>query len=336
MKAVGYYTPGDLERDDALTDMELPRPEPGATDLLVRVSAIAVNPVDTKIRRNRAPEQGQAQVLGWDAVGIVESVGSQVAGFAPGDRVYYAGAINRPGSNAEDQAVDYRIAARAPSSLSDAQAAALPLTTITAWELLFDRLAVTEGGGKGQSLLVIGAAGGVGSILVQLARQLTQLTVIGTAARAESADWVRQHGAHQVIDHSRPMQPQLEALGLDGVTMVASLTHTSEHFEQYVECLAPQGKLALIDDFESLDILKLKPKSLSLHWEFMFTRSLHQTPDMAEQGRLLARVAELVDAGTLRTTLGEHFGTINAANLRRAHALLESHRARGKIVLEGF
>ncbi|WP_304641864.1 zinc-binding alcohol dehydrogenase family protein [Pseudomonas sp.] len=336
MKAVGYYTPGDLERDDALTDMELPRPEPGATDLLVRVSAIAVNPVDTKIRRNRAPEQGQAQVLGWDAVGIVESVGSQVAGFAPGDRVYYAGAINRPGSNAEYQAVDYRIAARAPSSLSDAQAAALPLTTITAWELLFDRLAVTEGGGKGQSLLVIGAAGGVGSILVQLARQLTQLTVIGTAARAESADWVRQHGAHQVIDHSRPMQPQLEALGLDGVTMVASLTHTSEHFEQYVECLAPQGKLALIDDFESLDILKLKPKSLSLHWEFMFTRSLHQTPDMAEQGRLLARVAELVDAGTLRTTLGEHFGTINAANLRRAHALLESHRARGKIVLEGF
>lgn len=336
MKAVGYYTPGDLERDDALTDMELPRPEPGATDLLVRVSAIAVNPVDTKIRRNRAPEQGQAQVLGWDAVGIVESVGSQVAGFAPGDRVYYAGAINRPGSNAEYQAVDYRIAARAPSSLSDAQAAALPLTTITAWELLFDRLAVTEGGGKGQSLLVIGAAGGVGSILVQLARQLTQLTVIGTAARAESADWVRQHGAHQVIDHSRPMQPQLEALGLDGVTMVASLTHTSEHFEQYVECLAPQGKLALIDDFESLDILKLKPKSLSLHWEFMFTRSLHQTADMAEQGRLLARVAELVDAGTLRTTLGEHFGTINAANLRRAHALLESHRARGKIVLEGF
>lgn len=336
MKAVGYYTPGDLNRDDALTDMELPRPEPGATDLLVRVSAIAVNPVDTKIRRNRAPEQGQAQVLGWDAVGIVESVGSQVSGFAVGDRVYYAGAINRPGSNAEYQTVDYRIAARAPASLSDAQAAALPLTTITAWELLFDRLAVPEGGGKDQSLLVIGAAGGVGSILVQLARQLTQLTVIGTAARPESADWVRQHGAHQVIDHSRPMQPQLAALGLDGVTMVASLTHTSEHFEQYVECLAPQGKLALIDDFESLDILKLKPKSLSLHWEFMFTRSLHQTPDMAEQGRLLARVAELVDAGTLRTTLGEHFGSINAANLRRAHELLESHKARGKIVLEGF
>lgn len=336
MKAVGYYTPGDLNRDDALTDMEVPRPEPGATDLLVRVSAIAVNPVDTKIRRNRAPEQGQAQVLGWDAVGIVESVGSQVSGFAVGDRVYYAGAINRPGSNAEYQTVDYRIAARAPASLSDAQAAALPLTTITAWELLFDRLAVVEGGGKDQSLLVIGAAGGVGSILVQLARQLTQLTVIGTAARLESADWVRQHGAHQVIDHSRPMQPQLAALGLDGVTMVASLTHTSEHFEQYVECLAPQGKLALIDDFESLDILKLKPKSLSLHWEFMFTRSLHQTPDMSEQGRLLARVAELVDAGTLRTTLGEHFGSINAANLRRAHELLESHKARGKIVLEGF
>lgn len=336
MKAVGYYTPGDLDRDDALIDLELPRPEVGPSDLLVRVAAVAVNPVDTKIRRNRAPEQGRAGVLGWDAVGVVEAVGSQVSGFANGDRVYYAGAINRAGSNAEFQVVDYRIAAQAPASLSDAQAAALPLTTITAWELLFDRLGVAEGGGKGQSLLVIGAAGGVGSILLQLARQLTELTVIGTAARPESADWVRRLGAHQVIDHSQPMQAQLAALGLDGVTMVASLTHTGEHFEQYVECLAPQGKLALIDDFDGLDILKLKPKSLSLHWEFMFTRSLHQTPDMVEQGRLLARVAELVDAGTLQTTLGEHFGKISADNLKRAHRLLESHKARGKIVLEGF
>lgn len=336
MKAVGYYAPGAIDREDALVELELPTPQPGPQDLLVRVQAIAVNPVDTKLRRNRAPADGQADVLGWDAVGTVEQVGAEVTGFAPGDRVYYAGAVNRPGSNAEYQLVDQRIAACAPASLKDAEAAALPLTTITAWELLFNRLGVREGGGAGQSLLVVGAAGGVGSILVQLARQLTELTVIGTAARPESAEWVRQLGAHHVIDHSQPMLAQLQQRGVEAVTLVASLTHTGEHFDQYVECLAPQGKLALIDDFESLDILKLKPKSLSLHWEFMFTRSLHQTPDMAEQGKLLARVAELVDAGTLRTTLGEHFGKINVANLKRAHELLESHKARGKIVLEGF
>lgn len=336
MKAVGYLEAGAIERADALIDLELPMPSPGPHDLLVKVAAIAVNPVDTKIRRNRAPQSGQAEVLGWDAVGIVEAVGAEVESFKPGDRVFYAGAINRPGCNAEYHLVDERIVGRAPQSLSDAEAAALPLTSITAWELLFDRLGVLEGGGAGQTLLVMGGAGGVGSILVQLARQLTALTVVATASRPQSIDWVKDLGAHQVIDHNQPLLPQLQALGIEQVDLVASLTHTSEHFDQYVECLAPQGKLGLIDDFDSLDILKLKPKSLSLHWEFMYTRSLHQTPDMAEQGRLLSRVAGLIEQGTLRTTLGEHYGNINAANLMRAHRLLESHQARGKIVLEGF
>ncbi|PAU86883.1 NADPH:quinone reductase [Pseudomonas sp. WN033] len=336
MKAVGYLEAGAIERADALIDLELPMPSPGPRDLLVKVAAIAVNPVDTKIRRNRAPQSGQAEVLGWDAVGIVEAVGAEVESFKPGDRVFYAGAINRPGCNAEYHLVDERIVGRAPQSLSDAEAAALPLTSITAWELLFDRLGVLEGGGAGQTLLVMGGAGGVGSILVQLARQLTALTVVATASRPQSIDWVKDLGAHQVIDHNQPLLPQLQALGIEQVDLVASLTHTSEHFDQYVECLAPQGKLGLIDDFDSLDILKLKPKSLSLHWEFMYTRSLHQTPDMAEQGRLLSRVAGLIEQGTLRTTLGEHYGNINAANLMRAHRLLESHQARGKIVLEGF
>lgn len=336
MKAVGYLEAGAIERADALIDLELPMPSPGPHDLLVKVAAIAVNPVDTKIRRNRAPQNGQAEVLGWDAVGIVEAVGAEVEAFKPGDRVFYAGALNRPGCNAEYHLVDERIVGRAPQSLSDAEAAALPLTSITAWELLFDRLGVLEGGGAGQTLLVMGGAGGVGSILVQLARQLTALTVVATASRPQSIDWVKDLGAHQVIDHNQPLLPQLQALGIEQVDLVASLTHTSEHFDQYVECLAPQGKLGLIDDFDSLDILKLKPKSLSLHWEFMYTRSLHQTPDMAEQGRLLSRVAGLIEQGTLRTTLGEHYGNINAANLMRAHRLLESHQARGKIVLEGF
>lgn len=336
MKAVGYQKAGDLSCTDALQDIELPRPEPGPHDLLVKVAAVSVNPVDAKIRRNRAPLTGAFDVLGWDAVGTVASVGAEVSAFQPGDRVFYAGAINRPGSNAEYQLVDERIVGRAPASLTDAQAAALPLTAITAWELLFERLGVREGAGAGQTLLVVGAAGGVGSILVQLARQLTELTVVATASRPQSVEWISQLGAQHVIDHNQPMLAQLQAKGIEQVELVASLTHTAAHFDQYVECLAPQGKLGLIDDFDSLDILKLKPKSLSLHWEFMFTRSLHQTADMSEQSRLLNRVAELVDQGTLKTTLGEHFGTINAANLLKAHRLLESHQSRGKIVLEGF
>ncbi|MFO7705434.1 MAG: zinc-binding alcohol dehydrogenase family protein [Halopseudomonas sp.] len=336
MKAVGYQQAGDLSRAEALMDIELPRPEPGPRDLLVKVAAVSVNPVDAKIRHNRAPLTGAFDVLGWDALGTVESTGAEVTAFKPGDRVFYAGAINRPGSNAEYQLVDERIVGHAPATLSDAQAAALPLTAITAWELLFERLGVREGGGAGQTLLVIGAAGGVGSILVQLARQLTKLRVVATASRPESVQWISALGAQLVIDHSQPMLAQLQAKGIEQVELVASLTHSAEHFDQYVECLAPQGRLGLIDDFESLDILKLKPKSLSLHWEFMFTRSLHQTPDMIEQGRLLNRVAELVDQGILKTTLGEHFGTINAANLLKAHRLLESHQSRGKLVLEGF
>lgn len=336
MKAVGYQQAGDLDREDALVDIELPRPEPGPRDLLVKVAAVSVNPVDAKIRRNRAPLTGAYDVLGWDAVGTVEATGAEVSAFKAGDRVYYAGAVNRPGCNAEYHLVDERIVGRAPASLSDAQAAALPLTAITAWELLFDRLGVTEGGGAGQTLLVIGGAGGVSSILVQLARQLTELTVVATASRPESVQWISDLGAHHVIDHTQPMLAQLQAIGIEQVELLASLTHTAEHYEQYIECLAPQGKLGLIDDFDSLDVLKLKPKCLSLHWEFMFARSLYQTPDMIEQSRLLNRVAELVDKGTLKTTLGEHFGTINAANLLKAHRLLESHKARGKLVLEGF
>ncbi len=232
--------------------------------------------------------------------------------------------------------MDERIVGRKPANLDDAAAAALPLTAITAWELLFDRLRIAEGGGAGQTLLVVGAAGGVGSILVQLARQLTQLTVIGTASRPDTQDWVLDLGAHHVIDHSQPLTEGLARIGLNAVTHVASLTHTDQHYAQIVSALEPQGQLALIDDPGQLDVMALKRKSLSLHWESMFTRSTFGTPDLRRQHDLLNRVAELVDAGVLRTTLGEHYGRIDAANLRRAHALIESHRARGKLVLEGF
>ncbi|QRF58509.1 zinc-binding alcohol dehydrogenase family protein [Variovorax paradoxus] len=336
MKAVGYYQPLPIDNPEALQDIELPAPQPGARDLLVRVKAVSVNPVDTKVRRNAAPEAGQAKVLGWDAVGTVEAIGAGVTGFKVGDRVYYAGSIVRPGANSELHAVDERIAAIAPGTLDDAQAAALPLTTITAYELLFDRLRVPKGGGAGQTLLITGGAGGVGSILIQLARQLTQLRVVATASRAETRAWCLELGAHLVIDHSKPLAAELKAAGIAAVDMVASLTQTEQHYAQIIESLKPQGQLAVIDDMKTLDAMPLKTKSLSLHWEMMFARSRFETPDIAEQGALLAEVAALVDAGRVRTTANASFGTINAANLRRAHALIESGKAQGKVVLAGF
>lgn len=338
MKAVAYYQSLPAEHPEALQDVQLDAPSPGPHDLLVEVHAISVNPVDTKIRRNVAPEHGAAKVLGWDAAGVVQAVGSEVSLFQPGDRVFYAGAIDRAGANSELHLVDERIVGRMPASLSFAEAAALPLTAITAWELLFERLQIVEGStDQGQSLLIVGAAGGVGSILTQLARRLTGLTVIGTASRPETQAWVRELGAHHVIDHGKPLSEELARIGIGQVSHVASLTQTDQHYAQLIECLQPQGRLALIDDpLQPLDVMQLKRKSLSLHWELMFTRSLYQTEDMIEQHRLLQRVAELVDSGVLKTTLGEHFGRIDAANLRRAHALLESGKAKGKIVLEGF
>lgn len=302
----------------------------------MRVKAVSVNPVDTKVRKNAAPEAGQAKVLGWDAVGTVEAVGAGVKNFKIGDRVYYSGSIIRPGTNAELHAVDERIAALAPRSLDDSQAAALPLTTITAYELLFDRLRVPRGGGEGQTLLVTGGAGGVGSILIQLARQLTKLRVIATASRAETRAWCLELGAHAVIDHSKPLAAELKAAGIGEVDMVASLTQTDQHYAQIIESLKPQGQLAVIDDMKVLDAMPLKTKCISLHWEMMFARSRFETPDIAEQGALLAEVAALVDAGRIRTTANASFGTINAANLRRAHALIESGKAQGKVVLAGF
>lgn len=343
MKAVGYHAPHTIDHPEALLDLDLPAPTPEALrphDLLVRVQAVSVNPVDVKVRAGVAPADGAAKVLGWDAVGTVQAVGSAATGFAVGDRVYYAGSIDRPGSNAELQAVDARIAAHAPTTLSDAQAAAVPLTAITAWELLFDRLRVPrqEPGAapSGDSLLVVGGAGGVGSMLIQLARQLTGLRVVATASRSETRQWCLDLGAHDVIDHRQPLAPQLAALGLAQIDRVASLTHTAEYLAQYVECLRPQGQIALIDDMPSLDVVPLKRKSLSLHWELMFTRPLFGTPDLARQGELLAEVARLADAGRLRSTLAAEFGPLSAANLRRAHAHVESGRAVGKAVLQGF
>lgn len=333
MRAIVYSQNGlPISDENALYDADVAKPQPGARDLLVKINAIAVNPVDTKVRKGAATEQ--PRILGWDAVGVVEAVGEAVTLFRPGDEVFYAGDISRAGSYAEYGLVDERIAGHKPRSLSDADAAALPLTSLTAWELLFDRLEVQAD--ENAALLIVGAGGGVGSILTQLARKLTGLTIIGTASRPETEEWVQQQGAHHVINHHQPLAEQLRALGIDTVKYVASLTHTDSYYTQLIEVLAPQGKLALIDDPETLDAMPLKRKAISLHWELMFTRSLFETPDMQRQHEILQRISQLIDDGTLQTTAGEHLGSINSANLRKAHALIESGRARGKLVLSGF
>jgi zinc-binding alcohol dehydrogenase family protein len=290
------------------------------------------------VRRKVSPQEGEIKVLGWDAAGIVREVGSEVRLFKPEDNVFYAGSISRSGTNAERHLVDERIVGMMPSSISFAQAAALPLTALTAWELLFDRLKVKDCPAvSGKELLIIGAAGGVGSIMIQLAKKQADLTVIATASNTESQEWVKKLGADFVIDHTNPLSDGIRRYGISSVAYVASLNHTESHFEEIVRCLAPQGRLGLIDDPPiPLDIMMLKPKCASLHWEFMFARSEYQTKDMIEQHNILNAVAELVDKGLIQTTLAQNLGPINAENMRRAHALVESGSSRGKIVLEGF
>ncbi|MGQ9370874.1 zinc-binding alcohol dehydrogenase family protein [Azospirillum sp. ST 5-10] len=337
MRAVGYQHPSPIDDPASLVDIDLPRPEPSGRDLLVEVRAVSVNPVDTKVRRSAAAEPGGWKVLGWDAAGVVVATGPDATRFRPGDEVFYAGALGRPGTNAEFHLVDERIVGRKPASLGWAEAAALPLTAITAWEALFDRLDVRRPvPGAAPVLLIVGGAGGVGSIAIQLARRLTGLTVVATASRPETRQWALDLGAHHVIDHARPLAGEIAALGLGAPSFVFSTTHTDAHLDAVVEAIAPQGRFALIDDPAALDVRGFKRKSVSVHWEFMFTRSMFETADIAAQGELLDEVARLVDDGALRTTLAERFGPVNAANLKRAHALLESGRARGKIVLEGF
>lgn len=337
MRAIGYQHSLPISDPASLADIDLPRPEAAGHDLLVRIEAVSVNPVDTKVRLRAQPEAGQWKVLGWDAAGIVEAVGPEVTRFRPGDAVFYAGAIGRSGTNAEYHLVDERIVGPKPASLSSAEAAALPLTAITAWETLFDRLEIRRKvPGVADALLIIGGAGGVGSIAIQLARRLTDVTVIATASRPETAEWVRGLGAHHVVDHSRPLAAEVEPLGLGTPAFVFSTTSTDAHLAEIEKLIAPQGRFALIDDPAALDVLPFKRKSVSIHWELMFTRSIFGTADLAEQGALLDQVSRLVDAGTIRTTAAESFGTISAENLRRAHALIESGRAKGKIVLEGW
>lgn len=337
MKAVGYKTAGALDRADALIDIEIDTPVATGRDLLVRVQAVSVNPVDTKIRMNRPPEGDAPAILGWDAVGEVVSVGGDTTMFKTGDLVWYAGAINRSGTNAEYHLVDERIVGKAPTSITAAEAASLPLTALTAYEMLFDRLRVNDPvPGAENAVVIIGGSGGVGSIAIQLLRAMTDITVIATASRPETQIWVKDLGAHHVIDHTKPLTPQIEALGIGQPGYVFSTTHTHQYIEQIAEFIAPQGRFGLIDDPETLNIMPFKVKAVSTHWELMFTRSLFQTADITRQHDILNEVAELLDAGKIRSTATEVLGKIDAATLKQAHAILESNKAKGKLVLEGF
>jgi len=337
MRAVAYKVPQPISADTSLIDVDLPIPVAKGHDLLVEVKAVSVNPVDVKVRASVAPAADELKVLGWDAAGVVKSVGPEVTKFKAGDEVFYSGVINRPGSNAEFHLVDAQIVGRKPKTLDFASAAALPLTSITAYEALFDRLRVQDPVlGAAPAILIIGGAGGVGSIAIQIARALTDLTIIATASRPETSEWIKQLGAHHVVDHSQPIAAQVAALGLGAPGFVFSTTNTDQHIKEIVEVIAAQGRFALIDDPKTLDIVPFKRKAASIHWELMFTRPLFGTPDMIEQHKLLNKVAELVDAGKIRTTLSETLGPINAANLKKAHAMIESGRTKGKLVLEGF
>ncbi|HET9955999.1 MAG TPA: zinc-binding alcohol dehydrogenase family protein [Polyangiaceae bacterium] len=337
MKAVALTRYLPISEPESLMDVELEKPQPGPRDLLVRVQAVGVNPVDCKVRAPKPKIENAPRVLGWDAAGVVESVGAEVTLFRAGDAVYYAGDITRPGTNQQFHCVDERIVGHKPRTLDFAEAAALPLTAITAYEALFERLALDiDGADAGSSLLIIGAAGGVGSIAIQLAK-LAGLRVVATASRESSRSWVKSLGADEVIDHTRELRDELTRIGVSEVDAIAVFSDTDRYFPALPALIKAQGRItSIVETSRHVDLELLKSKSLTFVWEFMFTRSMHRTPDMIEQHRLLDRVAELVDSGKLRSTLTERLSPIDAASLRRAHAALESGHTIGKIAVEGW
>lgn len=333
MKALGYSEKGPIKAPNSVVEFEAEMPTPGDRDLLVEVKGVSVNPVDVKVRANRPPEG--TRILGFDAAGVVKETGSKVKLFKPGDEVFYAGEFTRPGSNAEFQTVDERLAGRKPSSLGFAEAASLPLTSITAWEILFDSFGIKEGGGKGEAILVIGGAGGVGSILIQLAKKLTGLTVVATASRDDTVSWAKKMGADHVVNHGNPLDEEMKTLGISP-KYVATLNQTDKHFEAIIELIKPRGHITLIDDPQDINIGAIKLKALTYSWEFMFARSMFQADDMDAQGKLLNRVSEMVDSGELISTANKNCGTMSEASLREALAHQEKGSAIGKTVLDGF
>lgn len=340
MKAIGFYQYLPVEDPSSLVEVEVPAPEPGGRDLLVRVKAVSVNPVDVKVRSRLKTVETEPQIIGWDAAGVVESIGSDVSLFKVGDEVYYAGEITRPGCNSQYHLVDERIVGRKPTSLSFEQAAAMPLTTITAWEMLFDRLGV-EKGATGQqdqrSVLIIGGAGGVGSIAIQLAKKVAGCKVIATASRGESAEWCRKLGADEIINHHEPFAEEFKRIGAEEVDYILCLNSIEKHIQNMIDVIRPQGKICtIVGAKEPVDMNVFKDKSVGFMWELMFTRSMFKTPDMQAQHDLLNEAGRLLDEGPLKTTMTENYGPLTAENLRKAHGKIESGSMIGKLVLTGI
>ncbi len=338
MKAVGVHNSLPVTDVSALEDVQIAKPSATGRVLLLRVRAGSVNPDDTKIRMAAGSRLEQPRILGWDCAGVVESVGPDCTLFKAGDEVYYAGDVTRAGCNSEYHLIDERIVGRKPSKLSFDDAAAMPLTTITAWEAMFERMNISRdsAANKGKSILIIGAAGGVGSIAIQLAKKVAGLQVVATASRFESEKWCRDLGADQVIDHREALAEELKRIGQNGVNYILCLVGTAQHWHGMADVILPQGKLCLIVDTESnqpVNINLFKPKSVAITWEFMFTRARFQTPDIAEQGVLLNEASSLFDSGVLRHTRTEHYGDLNAVNLLKAHTKIETGTMIGKLVL---
>lgn len=340
MKAIAVYEHLPTDNPNCFTEVELDKPQATGKDLLVRVRAVGVNPVDTKVRASIKEKLNTPKILGWDAAGIVEAVGEDTSLFQVGDEVFYAGSIIRPGCNSKYQLVDEKIVGTKPSNLSFPEAAALPLTTITAWEALFERLAIKPNKtelNKQSTLLIINGAGGVGSIAIQLAKQVAGLQVIATASRGDTVRWCRQLGADYCINHHKELLPAIQASGFEAVDYVLCLNNTDYHWQNMADVIKPQGKIcSIVGNREPLDLNLLKSKSVTFAWEFMFTKSQYDTPDIASQGELLNQVSQLIERGIIQTTLKENLGSLNAANLAIAHGKLESGKTIGKLVLTGI
>ncbi|MCZ2722742.1 zinc-binding alcohol dehydrogenase family protein [Marinomonas sp. 15G1-11] len=337
MKVVAYQSASTLTEPNYLLDTEMDKPQVSGYDILVAVEAVSINPVDTKVRARAIPAAGQWGVLGWDAAGTVAAIGDQVTAYKVGDKVWYAGDVTRSGSNAEFHAVDSRIVGKMPENLSYAEAAALPLTSLTAWEMVFERLNINEKTDHSQDyILIIGASGGVGSIMIQLLKARTNINVIASASRPETQAWVKELGADYVVNHQHPLDEEVAALGIKNINYVVSLNQTDRHLAAIANLIEPQGKFGLIDDPEQLDIAVFKRKSVSIHWEFMFTKSMFLTADIETQQGILNSVSKLIETGKVMSTLNENYGRINAENMTKAHALVASNKAKGKVVLAGF
>lgn len=339
MNSIGYTGGKPLNRPDAFVQFEQETPSPTGRDLLVSVRAISVNPVDTKVRKNTSDPQTPPLILGWDAAGKVISVGPEAELFKPGDNVFYAGSIDRSGSNSEFQLVDERIVGNMPTTLTFEEAAALPLTSITAWEALFDRFQISKNPNNKptKTILILGGAGGVGSIAIQLANKVAGLKIIATASRPETEKWCRDLGAHHVINHHKNIPIQLKEIGFETIDYALIFNDTDKNYPAVAEVIAPQGKIcSIVENQSTLDMGLLKSKSASFHWEFMFTRPMFQTVDMIEQHHLLNEVARLIDTGIIKTTVNQIMSPINVENLRKAHDALEKGSAIGKIVLKDW